>query len=77
MASKKRSISFSEDLDLKLVELCEALSISPNSYINNVVSKAVLSDRTAMIAQQISSKGMDDVLKMVGEAIKDDFKPEL
>ncbi|MEZ8154533.1 hypothetical protein ACED23_26120 [Vibrio splendidus] len=64
MASKKRSISLSEDLDDKLVELCEALSVSPNSYINNVVAKAVLNERTALVSQNASSEGIDRLVSM-------------
>lgn len=64
MASKKRSISLSEDLDDKLVELCEALSVSPNSYINNVVAKAVLNERTALVSQNASSDGIDRLVSM-------------
>lgn len=77
MAAKKRSISFTEDLDSKLVELCEALSISPNSYINNVVAKAVLNDRTAMVSQKTSSEGMDKILKIFSAiANQDDSESE-
>jgi len=75
MAAKKRSISFTEELDSKLVELCEALSISPNSYINNVVAKAVLNDRTAMVSQKASSEGMEKMLQMFSSVIDED-KPE-
>lgn len=64
MASKKRSISLSEELDDKLVELCEALSVSPNSYINNVVAKSVLNERTALVSQKASSDGMDRLVAM-------------
>lgn len=70
MASKKRSISFTEDLDGKLVELCEALSISPNSYINNVVAKAVLNDRTALVSQQSSAGGVEQMLQLFTEQMK-------
>lgn len=69
MAAKKRSISFTEELDSKLVELCEALSISPNSYINNAVAKAVLNDRTAMVSQKASSDGMEKMLQIFSSVI--------
>lgn len=72
MAAKKRSISFTEELDSKLVELCEALSISPNSYINNVVAKAVLNDRTAVVSQKLSSEGMQQMVQMFGSAIAEE-----
>lgn len=71
MAAKKRSISFTEDLDSKLVELCDALSISPNSYINNVVAKAVLQDRTAMVSQKASTEGVEKMLKIFGASISE------
>ncbi|HAS6083228.1 hypothetical protein [Vibrio vulnificus] len=69
MAAKKRSISFTEDLDSKLVELCDALSISPNSYINNVVAKAVLQDRTAMVSQKASMEGVEKMLQLFGASM--------
>lgn len=75
MAAKKRSISFTEELDSKLVELCESLSISPNSYINNVVAKSVLNDRTAMVSQKASSEAVQKMLQMFGSYIVED-KPE-
>lgn len=61
MAAKKRTLSVSEELDSKLVELCEALSISPNNYINNVVAKAVLNDRTALVSQQKTTDVMSQM----------------
>lgn len=70
MASKKRSISFNEELDLKLVELCEALSVNPNNYITNVVAKAVLNDRTALVSQQNSSDGMDKLIQLIGSQME-------
>lgn len=69
MAAKKRTLSVSEELDAKLVELCEALSISPNNYINNVLAKAVLNDRTAMVSQKASSEGIEKMLQMFGAAV--------
>jgi len=72
MAAKKRSISFTEELDSKLVELCEALSVSPNSYINNVVAKAVLNDRTAMVSQKSSAEGMEKMLQLFSTVIEED-----
>ena len=64
MAAKKRTLSLNEELDAKLVELCEELSVSPNNYINNVLAKAVLNDRTAFVAQQTTSEGMDKMLEI-------------
>ena len=61
MAAKKRTLSVSEELDSKLVELCEALSISPNNYINNVVAKAVLNDRTALVSQKKTTDVMSQM----------------
>lgn len=72
MAAKKRTLSVSEELDAKLVELCEALSITPNNYINNVLAKAVLNDRTAMVSQKASSEGMEKMLKMFSSVIEED-----
>jgi predicted transcriptional regulator len=75
VASKKRSISLSEDLDDKLVELCEALSVSPNSYINNVVAKAVLNERTALVSQNASTDGTDRIIAMF-QAMADESSKE-
>lgn len=71
MAAKKRTLSVSEELDSKLVELCEALSISPNNYINNVVAKAVLNDRTALVSQQKTNDVMSQMAATFAQMMSD------
>lgn len=71
MAAKKRTLSVSEELDSKLVELCEALSISPNNYINNVVAKAVLNDRTALVSQQKTTDVMSQMAATFAQMMSD------
>lgn len=61
MAAKKRTVSFTEELDAKMVTLCEALGVTPNSYITNAVAKAVLNDSTAYVTQKNSADVMSQM----------------
>lgn len=76
MAAKKRTLSLNEDLDAKLIELCDALSVSPNNYITNVLAKAVMTDRTALVTQKASNEGVQEMLALFGQALESDGKEE-
>lgn len=64
----KRSLSLSDDLDRNLIQLCAHLGISPNSYINNVLAKAVASDRNSYVLQTETKEAFSKLAEIMSYA---------
>lgn len=47
-----RTVRLSNDIDKRLVDLCEHLGTNPNSYLINEIGKAVSRDELAFKSQQ-------------------------
>ncbi len=76
MAARKRTVSFTEELDAKMITLCEALGVTPNSYITNAVAKNVLNDSTAYLTQKNGAETMAQMASAFSQLMSEIEKQE-
>ena len=63
--SVKRGVSLSAKTNGDLVELCDALGISPHSYMVNEIAKAVQRDSIALRVNSSQRDALDAILELM------------
>lgn len=65
---KVRNVKLTMDMDSRLVALCKHLGTNPNSYLVNIVGKAVSQDELQYRAQLNQSEMLQAVLSLAATA---------